>query len=72
MSTIPNPPAKTEPETARARTPKKPRDRKKASFRYGYRYQRKKLPNGRVDYEFPTPLTQPTPVACSAREQAVN
>jgi colicin import membrane protein len=56
MSTIPNRPAATQPGTAKARTPTKPRDRNKASFRYGYRYQRKKLPNGRVDYER-VPLT---------------
>jgi colicin import membrane protein len=56
MSTIPNPPAKTEPETARVLTPKKPHARDKASFRFGYRYQRKKLPNGRIDYEM-VPLT---------------
>jgi colicin import membrane protein len=56
MSTIPNPPAKTEPETARVLTPKKPHARDKASFRYGYRYQRKKLPDGRVELEM-VPLT---------------
>jgi len=56
MSTIPNRPATTQPGTAKARTPRKPLDRNKASFRYGYRYQRKKLPNGRVDYEM-VPLT---------------
>jgi colicin import membrane protein len=56
MSTIPNRPATTRAETAKARTPRKPRSRNEASFRYGYRYQRKKLPNGRVDYEM-VPLT---------------
>jgi colicin import membrane protein len=56
MSTIPNRPATTQPGTAKARTPRKPRSRNEASFRYGYRYQRKKLPNGRVDYEM-VPLT---------------
>jgi Uma2 family endonuclease len=56
MSAIPKLPATAHPETVKARTPKKPRSHDKASFRYGYRYQRKKLPNGRVDYEM-VPLT---------------
>jgi colicin import membrane protein len=56
MSMVPEHPATGRSKTSGIRKAKKPRDRSHASFRYGYRLERRKLPNGRVDYER-VPLT---------------
>jgi colicin import membrane protein len=56
MSTIPDRQASTHADATTPRTARRPRSREKASFRYGYRYVRKKLANGRIDFER-VPLT---------------